>query len=446
MNPPTDRLTVPADSTDPAADPPARRESHRPASIRPARRTRVLHVVQNLNYGGMERLIADLARLADHARFEPHVLALEYVGRFGDGMEAHARVHLAPPMSRWSLLRPAMLARTIREIAPDVVHTHGGVWYKAARAARMAGVPLLVHTEHGRRHPDPLDHRLIDGLAARHTDVVAAVSAPLAAYLEKHVVGGAASIIVVPNGVDTAAFRPRADGGALRRELGLSDDVPILGSIGRLEPIKGYEIAIRALALLDHHPIETPPPVLFVGGDGSERERLIGLAREMGVAERVILPGWRDDLHALHAGFTLFTMSSHSEGTSVSLLEAMSAGLCPVVTAVGGNADVLGPALAHRLVPPANPAALAAAWAAALSDDAARVRDARTARERVVERYSAEAMVRRYEAIYAGEAVEAETSMEFGMESGSEKDRGAPESPRPAPEGAATTAGSLAGR
>jgi glycosyltransferase involved in cell wall biosynthesis len=95
-------------------------------------------------------------------------------------------------------------------------------------------------------------------------------------------------------------------------------------------------------------------------------------------------------------------MSSRSEGTSVSLLEAMSAGLCPVVTDVGGNAAVLGPALRHRLVPPADPEALAMAWRDALVDSDRRTADGAAARQRVKAVYSLEEMVRRYESLYEG--------------------------------------------
>lgn len=366
------------------------------------RRTRVLHLVQNLNYGGMERLIHDLARLADRRAFDVQVMALQYVGRFGEGLGEVAEVHLAGRMEPWSLLRPAALARMIRRIAPDVVHTHSGVWLKGARAARMAGVARVIHTEHGRRHPDPVDDRWLDGRAARWTHLACAVSRPLAAHLAARVVRGRAPITVVPNGVDTDAFTPRTDDGALRRELGIGGDVPVLGSVGRLEPVKGYDVALRALAMLRAGWTEGPPPVLVVAGDGSERGRLIALARSMGIAEGVRFPGWRDDLAALHAAFGLFTMSSHSEGTSVSLLEAMSAGLCPVVTDAGGNADVLGPALRHRLVPAGDAAALARAWMLALRDGDARRADGCAARARVVAEYSAREMVRRYEAIYRG--------------------------------------------
>lgn len=375
-----------------------------------ARRIRILHLVQNLNYGGMERLIHDLARLADRGRQEVHVMVMGYTGRFGQGLEGMAEIHLAGPMEPWSLLRPGRLAARIAGLAPDVVHTHSGVWRTGARAARMAGVPRVVHTEHGRRHPDPPDDRWIDGWAARSTDIVAAVSRPLAAHLRARVIRGSTAIEVVPNGVDTDAFRPREDDGALRAALGIAPGTPVIGSVGRLERIKGYEVAVRALALLGERRTDALPPVLVVAGDGRERERVSTLAAALGVGDRVRLPGWRDDLPALHASFDLFTMSSHSEGTSVSLLEAMSAGLCPVVTDVGGNADVLGAELRHRLVPRGDPEALAAAWARALADGDARRADGATARARVVAHFSAGSMVRRYARLYAGTSGEAETA------------------------------------
>ncbi len=106
--------------------------------------------------------------------------------------------------------------------------------------------------------------------------------------------------------------------------------------------------------------------------------------------------------YAIFTRVLIFTMSSRSEGTSVSLLEAMAAGLCPVVTDVGGNAAVLGEELRHRLVPPEAPEALAAAWRAALNDPACRAADARAARRRVEARFGVDVMVRQYETTYEG--------------------------------------------
>ncbi len=118
------------------------------------------------------------------------------------------------------------------------------------------------------------------------------------------------------------------------------------------------------------------------------------------MADRVHFLGWRDDVQELHAAFTVFTLASRSEGTSLGLLEAMSAGLCPVVTHVGGNAATLGGTLRHRLVPAERPDALATAWLDALADHSRRETDARAARARVEEAYHLDAMVRSYEALY----------------------------------------------
>ena len=364
------------------------------------KRTRVLHVIQNLNYGGMERLLGDIIRFADRERVESHVLALEYLGRFAQGLGSFATLHVAPPLPRWSMLWPLPLISQIARIAPDVVHTHSGVWYKASLAARKAGVPVIIHTEHGLHLRYRWHDRLINRLAARRTDVVVAVSDALAQRLATIIVSAKGQLRVVRNGVDVELFRPRPDTGAVRKERGLSADVPIVGSIGRLEHIKGYDVMIRAFAELRAIDDVQPPPVLVLAGEGSEQPKLEALAKTLDIVRNVRFLGWRDDVHDLHSAFTLFTLSSRSEGTSVSLLEAMSAGVCPVVTDVGGNAVVLGERLRHRLVPAENPGALAAAWRHALTVPNQRETDAAAARARVNECFRLDAMVREYERLY----------------------------------------------
>ena len=391
-----------------------------PRSPRPLR---VLHVIQNLNYGGMERVLADIVLRADPARFESHVLCLQYAGRFAQGLERASTLHLGPRMSPMSMLRPTALASQIRAIAPDVVHTHSGVWHKASLAARMAGVPWVVHTEHGRQKPDPWQSRLVDGIAARRTDRVVAVSDLLAAELPRALWITPEKIARISNGVDTDAYHPRVDDGKLRRELALAPDTPIIGSIGRLEPIKGYDIMIEAMAILRREPAHREA-VLVIGGAGSQREALDARISELGIACHVQMLGWRDDVHDMHAAFDIFTMSSRSEGTSISLLEAMSAGLPPVVTDVGGNAAVLGEGLAvQSLVPTEDPTALAARWGSFLEARERRERVAEQARARVVAAFGLDAMVCAYERLYeTGVAVRAGVSANAV--------RGVPPSPR----------------
>lgn len=369
----------------------------------PLRRIRVLHVVQNLHYGGMERLIAEIIRRIDRARFESHVVGLQFLGRFSEGLDELAHFHVGPAMSKASVLRPVALARFISEIAPDVVHSHSGVWMKSSIAARMARVRRVIHTDHGRVFPIPLMKRYQDRLALRHTHALVAVSAKLAEDLIATDPRYGERLHVIENGVDTTVNRPRPDTGKLRAELQLADDIPIIGSVGRLEPVKAYEVAISALELLYRTwPEERPAPVLVIAGDGSVAEDLRRQASAAGIAHACHFLSWRDDISDLHSCSSLFTMSSRSEGTSVSLLEAMSAEVCPVVTDVGGNAAVLGESLSHRLVPSEDPERLSEAWRSALADAEGRRRDARAARERVVERFDLRRMVEAYEEIYAG--------------------------------------------
>lgn len=368
-----------------------------------ARRIRVVHLVNNLNFGGMERIIAEMVRRTDPTRFELHVLAFEYLGHFSEGLDAHASLHTVGPMSRLSLAWPAALARKLRAIGPDVAHVHSGVWLKSVRAAAVARVARVVYTDHGRQHPDPWLNRWIDRQASRGTDVVVAVSEALRTYLQSFV-ADPDRVVLVRNGVDTDQYAPRSDDGSVRRELGLDAGDPLIGSVGRLERVKGYEIMVAAFAQLMREWDGPGRPALVVVGDGSERDALERDARLAGIADRIAFRGWRSDIERHLAEFDLFTMSSHSEGTSVSLLEAMSSGLCPVVTRVGGNSAVLGAALAHRLVPPADPAALAGAWRDAYAHPDRRLDDAVRARQRVLDEYSLGAMVSRYEALYAPSA------------------------------------------
>lgn len=365
-----------------------------------ARRVRVLHVIQNLNYGGMERLLADIVRLTDPDLIENHVLCLGYLGRFAEGLESYATLHVGSRQSRYSMLLPLALTRQIRGIAPDVVNMHSGVWYKTSLAATLAGVPCIVQTEHGRQFPDPWQARLVDRLAASRTDVVVAVSELLEQQLVERRIAQPSQIRVIFNGVDTDEYRPRADTGTLRRELGLGEATPIVGTVGRIEPIKGTDVMVEAFARLIADWGEGEKPVLVVGGEGSLREVLQERSRTLGIGDRVHLLGWRDDVHDLQSAFTIFTLTSRSEGTSVSLLQAMSAELCPVVTDVGGNSAVMGPELAHRLVPSEDVNAIASSWKAALRDESSRIRDARAGRERVLRNFGLEAMVQEYQELY----------------------------------------------
>lgn len=364
------------------------------------RRIRVLHIIHSMAMGGMERVVADLIRFSDRARFEMHVLGLQKLGPNADRVADCAALHCAVRMPRWSLIWPEALASQIRQIAPDVVHTHGQIWCKASLAARLARVPRIVHTDHGRPPgPEPWTLRMLERRAARRVDAIVAVSKSLADQL-RTTYGASAGLRVVINGVDTDLHAPRPDDGSVHAELGVTTDTPLIGSVGRLDPIKGHDVMVDAFAALLARWSSPPAPVLVLVGYGTEHDALRVRAERLGIASQIRWLGWRDDVSRLHAAFTIFTQSSRSEGTSISLLEAMSAGLCPVVTDVGGNAHVVGPALRHRLVPSESPGSLAEAWRSALLNPKRRTDDGATARRRIESEFGLRAMVRAYENLY----------------------------------------------
>jgi glycosyltransferase involved in cell wall biosynthesis len=371
-----------------------------PTPTETTRPIRVAYVIQNLNFGGMERVLHGLASELPQHGFEVHVVVLEYYGHFAEGLEDRVTFHRVPPMSRLSLLHPKALATTLRMIAPDIVHTHAGVWLKGARAARLAGVRAIMHTEHGRPDPVPLADRLIDNVASRQTDMIVSVSEALAEVLRRQVVHDPSRVRVVTNGVDTRRILPASDRDSLRQALGLPAGTPIIGSIGRLEPIKNYRLALRALVRVGPLVDGGPLPMLVLVGDGSEREELEALARELDITSRVRFLGWRTDAERIYGAFDVFTLTSRNEGTSISLLEAMSAGVCPIVTDVGGNRAVVGEELRDLLVPNEGTVALAAHWWRYLASDALRKRMGELARVRVEQVYSVGRMVRQHADLY----------------------------------------------
>jgi len=216
------------------------------------------------------------------------------------------------------------------------------------------------------------------------------------------VVADARRVLVIPNGIATAQFATTGSRLRLRSGLGLREDQLVIGSIGRLQPVKGYDVMLEALAALRHQWAGGHRVLLVLAGDGPERAALEARAARLGISDSVRLLGWRDDIHDLHAVFDIFSLSSRSEGMSISLLEAMAAGLCPVVTDVGGNGEVLGPELRDLLARPEDPTALALAWERVLADPARRGDRAHAAQQRARERFDVSQMVARYERLYQG--------------------------------------------
>jgi glycosyltransferase involved in cell wall biosynthesis len=238
-------------------------------------------------------------------------------------------------------------------------------------------------------------------IGARMTDRIVAVSAPLAEYLATSLHVPQGRISVIRNGIHLPAAQDAGERLAGRAQLGIAPNARVIGSVGRLDPVKAYDRLISAFSeVRQRSDVAGGPLMLVLVGDGPEQDRLRRHAEALGLGDSVRFLGWRKDVPRLLALMDIFVLSSDSEGTSLSLLEAMASGVAAVATAVGGTPDVFGPDGAGQLVPPGDTAALASALADLLRDADRRRELAGKGRAWVELHYSFEAMAAAYQRLY----------------------------------------------
>jgi glycosyltransferase involved in cell wall biosynthesis len=353
---------------------------------------RVLRLVTRLNIGGPARQALLLTKeLQD--RF-PTTLAAgrptETEGEMTDPDVAVRYVPLVRPLHPESDLRALRaVRRLVLETRPAIVHTHMA---KAGMVGRLtAGTvrpkPRTVHTFHGHvldgyfRPSVQRSFVEIERRMAAHTDVLVTVSDEIRDGLLDLGIGRPEQYQVIRLGFDLSAYSAvDAPTGTLRKMLDLDADVPLVGVIGRLVPIKDLVTAIRAIARLDG------VHLVFVG-DGECRPKLEVQARALGVVDRVHFTGWWDVPAAL-SDLDVVLLTSKNEGTPVSLIEAAAAGRPVVATRVGGVALVVEDGTTGFLAPAGDTVALAAYVDRLLTSPALRRSMGTAARQRALDRFS----------------------------------------------------------
>jgi glycosyltransferase involved in cell wall biosynthesis len=301
---------------------------------------------------------------------------------------------------RMDLLAFWELFRLCRRERFDVVHTHtskGG--FLGRIAARLAGVPLVIHTAHGFYFnqmdcgpKEAVFYRFLEKFASHFCDLVISVNEEdRLSAIQKKVVRPS-KIYTVINGINTKKFENAVPPDSLRAELDPSGQGILIGTTGRLMPQKGYHYLVQAMpSILRGFP---QVRLVFVG-DGPLESELKGLAAQLGVSDQCRFLGFRTDITELLACFDMFVLPSLWEGLSISLLEALAAGKPIVATNIKGNREVIDHGVNGLLVNPGDPAALAEGIIHLLRDkEKARAMGER-AKEKAKAFFSEEAMVRR---------------------------------------------------
>lgn len=353
----------------------------------------VCHVLLSLEPGGLENGVVNLVNGLNTAEFRSSVCCLRRSGEFAARIRADIPVITLGHESGNDPAAIFRMARLFRKSQVDIVHTRNATpFFYGLPAARLAGVPAVVHSEHGRVFPERPRRALAQRLMLRGTDAAFAVSAQLRADLVRELKVDARRFEVIHNGVDVAAFSaadPHARPHQPERTL-------CIGSVGRLVPVKNYRLLLEAFARLP----SAPACRLVLVGDGPERRSLSQLAIALGISDRVELAGHRDDVAACLRSMDIFMLPSLSEGLSNTLLEAMAAALPVVASDVGGNREIVEPERSGLLFRSGDVEG-AAAQLLRLAENAALRRDlGDAAAQRVRKEFSIEAMIRRYESLY----------------------------------------------
>ena len=364
--------------------------------MKPARdQISVMHVVYALEPGGMEHGVVKLVN-----GLAPHRVSAICATRPGGALKQ--LVNQDVPVFELRRRRgndPSLvwrLYRLFRRERPHIVHTHGwGTLCEGLLAARLARVPVVIHGEHGTLQLKPYQAR-IQRLAWDRVDQVLAVSSRLAERMAGATEYPLDRIRVIRNGVDLSRFGVIARDEA-RRALGIADGTVVIGTAGRLVPVKDQATFLDAVAAVAAHGHQVTG---IVAGDGPLRGELEARASWLHISDRVRFLGHRPDIERVFAALDLFVLSSTSEGLSNTILEAMASGVPVVATRVGGADELVVDGSTGRLVPPASVAGLAAALEQLIRQPERRAAWADAGRARARQTFGIERMLHEYAALY----------------------------------------------
>ena len=365
-----------------------------------AGRLRVLTLINTVSkIGGAERLAADLVLRLDPTRFERIVCTTRRPP--GDTFDDELRAAGVEIVSldrgtRLDLAAWAPLISLLRRNPVDILHSHkhgANLW--GVVLGRLMRVPVVIAHEHAWSWERQHFRRFLDReLIGRGADAMLAVSDHSRRRMVEEEGIDPRVVRVLPNGIPAP---PPPSGQDVRRELGIARDAPVIGSVSVLRAQKALHVLIQAAAQLAP---EFPGLRVVIAGRGEEEARLSALVRELGLEDTVALVGQRNDVPDLLAALDVAVCCSDFEGSPLSVMEYMAAGVPVVATRVGGVPELIEHGVHGLLVPRRDVDGLAGALASLLRDPPLRAEMGARARERQRLEFDIDATVRRLEALY----------------------------------------------
>jgi len=367
----------------------------------------ILHVIHHLMMGGMENGLVNLINNMPESRFRHAIACVENYSDFRDRLTRSDVEIFALNRSRIGVWKMRIaLFNLCRLLKPALVHSRNQSGLDALLPARLAGVRHCIHGEHGwdidNLNGDKWKPALLRRLHSPFVIRYITVSENLEQYLIDRIGIVPARVTQVYNGVDTERFAP-----CMKKSFDLfppgfaQEDSIVIGTIGRLQPVKDQATLIRAFAeLIKGYPEISTRMRLVIVGDGPLSGSLRALAATLGVDKQTWFPGALNKVPEVLCTFDIFVLPSLSEGISNTILEAMASGLPIIATAAGGNLELVQDGHSGRFFEPGNIASLTRLLADYSTNALLRHTHASTARRIAIERFSLIAMVENYQSIY----------------------------------------------
>ena len=388
----------------------------RPKGVVPSSATnrfKVMRLIARMNVGGPAIQTSLLTEKLDPQRFESLLVTgveAEGEGNMLELMGSAVQPLIVPSLGREISLRSDF--RTLRAVLrlmqrhrPYIVHTHTAkAGFIGRLAARLARVPIVVHTFHGnvfKGYFSPAKTRLFIALErwlARGTDRIIVLSEQQKQEILSLGIGRPEQFRIVPLGLDLSRFaRELPPRGAIRRELGVDESTPLIGIVARLVPIKAIHLLLEAApAILKQY----PQALFLLIGDGESRDELDQLAHRLKIEKSVRFLGFRADLPQLYADLDCAVLCSLNEGLPVAIIEALASARPVVATDVGSVANLVQLGRTGVLVPPGEPQPLAEGILQVLDNPEQAAQWGRNGREHVYPALDIQRLVNDIEALY----------------------------------------------
>ena len=364
-------------------------------------RKKVLHIVEDLEIGGLERVIASIVMGLDRTRYEVEVWCLVRGGEIAEELvEKGIGVKILGMNSYHNPLQIVALSRLIKKSRIDIIHTHG---YFGSTFGRLAAIlvktPTIIAHVHTTYYGFKKRNLLVEKFLSLFTDKIVCVSRAVNRFVEEVEGISEKKTCLIYNGVGKPRlFQGDRDSHVDRKSLGLGEEDLVVITVASLTPHKGHHVLIDAAKAVSkrHENLR-----LLIVGDGPLRNNLRAYADELQLSSKIVFAGQRKDVNSLLKLANIFVLpSKEREGLPIALIETMAVGLPVIGTQLGGIPEVIEENVNGLLFAPGNSEELAAAIEKLIGDKTIREKMGRAGRKIYEEKFTVERMVNNIESLY----------------------------------------------